>query len=587
MKKNQNPFHGTALAALALGAAATTATPLLAAQAIERNLPPPPPAPSSEIVAPNAVPASQDTAPLGVNLAAVVVLGPKDALEAGQPRAAVDTARVPALDKGPVQRQLAAFIGKPLTRRLIAEIEAVIARSYRDSGFPFVSVSTPPQEITGGVVKFRVVEFHAGKIGVRGNKRASSEDILDDVRLKSGDPVDATALAEDLDWLNRNPFRRSEAVFSPGAAQGETNLDLRVSEARPWQVYAGYANSGSPSTDRDRIFVGATVADLPITDALVSYQLTGSPDFWYQNGQVFGEARHPTYVSHGARALLPVGARQDIEATFSAVESNQETSPFLTRQRTFDGSLGYRTALSNFSGFGGDLFGGVEAGHQTSDLYFAGVSVFGNAVDTYQLYAGWSDALRTALGPASANIALHVSPGGIGGRNSSADFAAYTAGRVTDASYAYTDFDLAQSVELPRGTSFSTSVSGQLANRPLPDSRQMGVYGVRGYSSDDGSFDMGATMRNEFRLPTFDLLSHIAPMRDAASPFAFVDAGYARDKASAAGSASATPISAGVGTDYRLGSAINATVSAAYAFRDAQLTKAGDVQVDFRVTVSY
>lgn len=68
--------------------------------------------------------------------------------------------------------------------------------------------------------------------------------------------IDSRLLSEDLSWLNRNPFRTLEAVFAPGAVPAETDLDLRVTEIQPWEVFAGYTNTGSRATGRDRIFVG-------------------------------------------------------------------------------------------------------------------------------------------------------------------------------------------------------------------------------------------------------------------------------------------------------------------------------------------
>ena len=62
------------------------------------------------------------------------------------------------------------YLGQPLSRKLIAEIEAAIARQYRDLDYPFVSLSTPEQEITGGVLQIRVVEFRTGKVAVKGAK---------------------------------------------------------------------------------------------------------------------------------------------------------------------------------------------------------------------------------------------------------------------------------------------------------------------------------------------------------------------------------------------------------------------------------
>lgn len=157
-----------------------------------------------------------------------------------------------------MQVRLAPFLGQPATRKLITDIQAAISDVYREAGRPLVSVTIPPQEITKGVLQVRVVEGHVSGISVRGATATPEGYIRDRVRQQPGDTVDARKLDVDLDWLNRNPFRRVEAVFSPGKELSQTELVLQSTETRPWQIFAGYANSGTQLTDRDRDFVGAS-----------------------------------------------------------------------------------------------------------------------------------------------------------------------------------------------------------------------------------------------------------------------------------------------------------------------------------------
>jgi hemolysin activation/secretion protein len=126
----------------------------MAQTAVERNLPPVPYTPAAPIVEPNAVPTSQDSTPLGVNLRAIVLLGAKDApfsntvVENG-----VNLTKVSVLDRKETRDVLARFIGRPLSRKLIAEIEEEIALQSRSVQRPFVSLSTPEQEVTSGVLQ--------------------------------------------------------------------------------------------------------------------------------------------------------------------------------------------------------------------------------------------------------------------------------------------------------------------------------------------------------------------------------------------------------------------------------------------------
>ena len=68
-------------------------------------------------------------------------------------------------------------------------------------------------------------------------------------KVASASPPDRRStpveLETDLDWANRNPFRQVEAVFGPGKDLGLTDVNIQVMDRKPWQVYAGYANSGT------------------------------------------------------------------------------------------------------------------------------------------------------------------------------------------------------------------------------------------------------------------------------------------------------------------------------------------------------
>ncbi|MGV8998207.1 MAG: ShlB/FhaC/HecB family hemolysin secretion/activation protein [Parvibaculaceae bacterium] len=583
--KNKNLFAAAGVLALLITGQAYAAPVPVAPMVPERNLPPAieRQGPTS-VVPPNSLPQALDTKPLGPDLTALVVLGSKDDV-VKTTAAGVDTRRVATLNDASSQAQLQPFLGKPLTRRLIGEVEATIARIYREKGLPFVAVMTPPQEISEGQVQFRVVEFKVGTIKTTGNTRGSSDFYTSRVRVAPGEPVRSKDLAEDIEWLNRSTFHQAEAVFSPGVNSGETDLNLRVTESKPWRVYAGYANSGAPSTSRDRYFAGAIVGDILIPDSYLSYQVTGSRDFWYDQGEVFNNARHPEYVSNAARLALPVGPRQQIELTFSAVESNRTIAVFDLRQRTLEGSLAYRAAASNFSDeMSGDLYGGVEYAHQNSDTFFGTFSAFSAAVDVYQAFGGWAGKFDSVAGRTDLDISLHVSPGSVTGNNESADFSRYSGNRVTKARYSYIDANVSQGVPLPYGFSFLSTIDGRLASDALPESQQIGVSTMRGYTSDDGSFDYGITSRNEVHLPSTNLIGRISGIQDQLSPYAFLDVGYVRDKAIHAGEA---PMSAGVGTNYNLNGTLSTTVDAAYALRDVGLTQRGDWQLTARVSVAY
>jgi hemolysin activation/secretion protein len=558
--------------------------PQARAQPVERNLPPAPQAPPS-VIAPPPLPGSiNDDRSLGVNLTAIVILGPTSPVVAS-PAPGVDATQVTRLDRPPALSVLKRFLGRPITRKLISQIETEIVREYRRQGFPFVEVSTPEQEISGGALQIRVVEFRVGKLTVSHAGAQESAQIERQVRTQPGDEIDSQSLLQDLDWLNRYPGRVVTPTFTPGAALGQTDLDLVVSRPKPWSISAGYANSGSPATGLDRYYLGGSLGGHLLTDEFLSVQVTGSPDFWGTEGRLFNHPE-PLYESAAGRLVVATAPRQDIELTVNAVQTNETVTDFLIRQQTVEATLGYRGALSNVVPLPGDVSFGMEASRQGRHTFFGGVEVVTLSVDVFQFFGDWSDHWSDRFGTGSADISVHGSPGGLDRRNTDAAFASDTNGRVLSATYVYGAADIAHQTPLPFGLALSTDVSGQYAGRPLPDSQQIAIGGqtaVRGYTLDDGAWDDGVVVRNELR-PTPVAVIRSGPLAADIAPLAFVDAGYGHDEGIGP---DAWMTSAGFGADMHVGGHALAGFDLAWPLLNAKVTRADAVFLDARVSLAF
>ena len=555
------------------------------AQAIERNLPPEVAHGSSVIVTPVA-PSDTDATPLGASLSALVVLGPAEPARTGAAApAGLHLEAAPRLDAR-ARRRLARHLGQPLSRKLIAGIEAEIVRDYRRAGFPLVSVSTPGQEVSTGLLQVRVIEFTLERKTAPGARDPAY--VESRVRAEPGRPIDARQLAQDLDWLNRYPFADTQAAFQPGDRLGATNLVLQTTATKPWSVQAGYADSGSPLTGFDRYFAGATVALPFLHDATASYQFTGSNDVLFSQDRPFNSAAEPLYLSHSGRVLIPTLPRQDIEASLSYVQSNEVTD-FTAHQITEEASIGYRSALSDVMAFlPGEATVGVEARHETGGTLFAGEPVQHGTIDVFQVYVGFSGQESDALGRSTLDLTAHLSPGGVGSTNSDAAFALASQGRSRSAEYGYVSSDISRYTSLPWGLGYSVSVVGQYAPNPLPLTEQIGLGGssmVRGYTLDDGVFDSGVVARNELHAPSGPLIGRLAKgLQDGVQPFAFVDTGYGKNEYTHADS---SPIGAGLGADYQLGRHLTANLSAAWALKREGMTRSGQFRLESRVALSF
>src|SRR6185312_2737844 len=123
------------------------------AQVVERNLPPEPPRRASAIkIDTNDLLKSDDATPLGVNVQAIVLIGANAGVKPARGVKGVDVSEVSGIDTTALREQLTPFVDRPLSRKLIAEVQAAVAAAYREAGRPFVSVTLPPQEVSSGVL---------------------------------------------------------------------------------------------------------------------------------------------------------------------------------------------------------------------------------------------------------------------------------------------------------------------------------------------------------------------------------------------------------------------------------------------------
>lgn len=566
------------------------AGPALAQSALERNLPPPVAPRPAALTIGTADYGKGDDTPLGVNLAGVRLIGPDETVPATAPRG-VSISEVSGIAPQAVTAALSPYVGKPLTRGQIARMQSELAGVWRRAGFPFVSVTVPPQEITSGVLSLRVVEFHAGQVHVEGGS-ALERNLAGRMRLEPGQRIDAGAIEEDLDWINRNPFRHVEGVFAPGDEKGASDITLKVTEDKPFSVFGSHANTGSKATGMDRWSAGGGLWLPMLNDMTLSYRFTRSGEFW-DDGEVFKlDTGRPGYLSHSARIELPTFDRQALSIAPNFVETNELVSgtPFSFDNTTFELPILYRSAISNIlpGHYWGDIYFGVEPKWLKRTTAFAGVDVAKGEANLFNLVFGWSDDFSDPYGRTSIDARVKANPGGVVSKNTAADWTSFTGGRVDDDTYVTAGVDISRMTDLTHGFGWASQLSALIAGQALPDSERLslgGFYAVRGYGSEDGAADAGLVWRNELRLPTYAPLTRAGMgVRDGLSPFLFVDLGHGYDFAV---KDHTTLAATGVGFDYNIGANLAASLTGAVALADAGDTRSGDTTLTANVRISY
>lgn len=550
------------------------------AQGIERNPAPvlrPDPAKPAP---PLDVDRNDDPTPLGVTLTGLTLVKGDAAPETGGPGVTLK-----GLGDAPwLADRLRHFIGTPLSRREISAIKAAIAGAYRDRGRPFVHVSAPEQDISAGHLTLRVEPFQLGQTRVSGRGAADAKHVAAAIRQQPGAAIDAQTMSDDLDWLNRYPFRRVEAVFEPGRDYATTDVTYVVTSERPWAIGGGYANTGSPNTGIARYFLYALAGIPGLRDAYGSYQLTTSGQRLAGLGADPGGSRR--YVSHAGRIWMAIAPRTSLEANIGDIRSNQPFDAFDARQHTREYGLTLRTSLENVAaGVRGEIYAGLDWKEQTSRLLFGTMLVRPQSrFHVGQVTAGYALQSVDAMGSTTLDVAVHVSPGGIDRYSTAAAYDAASLHQFGAARYAYVSGLVSRRTRF-HGFSLVHQLNWQFAGVALPQTELLGLGGrnqVRAYTLDDGAFDRGVVLRNEMRLDPVRITQGARP--STIEPWLYFDGGYA---GRLRGGASGPVAAGGGGVDWGLGRHLFVSGDVGVAMRTLGNTKAGDVRANIRATVNF
>jgi hemolysin activation/secretion protein len=142
---------------------------------------------------------------------------------------------------------------------LFAAVEELNAL-YRKKSFITAKAVLPPQTVTDGIVRIRLVEGRVGQVRVEENKYTRTRYFTERMSLKSGDLFRTNALERDLQYFNLTNDVQLKAEIKPGDKFGTTDYILKAEEPRNYQVSLFTDNAG-------RETVGSNRAGMTLTDA--------------------------------------------------------------------------------------------------------------------------------------------------------------------------------------------------------------------------------------------------------------------------------------------------------------------------------
>jgi hemolysin activation/secretion protein len=444
------------------------------------------------------------------------------------------------------------YLGRPLSLRALNRLTRDVVLYFRQHGRPVVDVLVPEQNISKGTVQILVLEGRLGSVCTEGNKWFTSEQISSCVRARAGDFIEGGPLLDDLAWINQNPFRQVDLVFTRGKNPGETDIVLRTRDCYPLRVYTGYEDSGNALTGFDRLLAGINWGNAFGRDEQLNYQLSASPDF-------------EKMVAHSASYVVPIPKWRHTLTVFGSYAESRPVLPggiFALDGRAWQLSARYRVPLPVCGTVVQEFTAGVDFKRSNNNLSFGGMQIFAQENDVVQAIAAYSASRTDKHGMTSGELTLALSPGGLTAGNHTS---AYSEARsFARSDYVYARIELERRTELPAGFSWVARGTAQLASANLLGSEQLGLGGassLRGYDDHEANGDDGLILVNELHGPLLHtpLSPKAGTAPDRLDPLVFVDYGRVQSHERLPGEPYQIDLaSIGLGFRYQLGTTLSA-----------------------------
>jgi hemolysin activation/secretion protein len=455
----------------------------------------------------SAAPSDHDNAVIVPSLKGLVfVASVKDIQKAGVSTPGVSSAGLPMLNQDSFQDLVSAYLNHPLTFAGLAEITGKVAAFYKQQHHPLVDVVAPEQDVSAGVIQVVVTEFRVGEVRVQGNRWFSDNLVSAPIGLQHGDTIDTQQLLGEMDAANANPFRHVNLIYQPSSQPGYTDLVLDTQDRVPVSVYAGFDNSGTPVTGRSRFNLGATWGNALWHDQQISYQFSGSDNFY--NGNHLG---HASYLSNTLSWSMPVRTYDSL-AIFG---SFQQSVPNIGADFGFLGKSGqasirYSLGLHRTSRFVQSLQVGYDFKTTNNNLAFGGDQVSSTSTEIDQFPFAYAANLTDHLGASSFTATIVLSPGALTPENHASFFQpAYGQSGIPGAMarYAYWRGDFNRLTKLPMKSVYAFRLLGQVSSTNLLYTEKLAAGGpdiLRGYDPNSILGDRGIVMSNELRSPALN-----------------------------------------------------------------------------------
>ena len=335
-------------------------------------------------------------------------------------------------------------------------------------------MTLPEQDITLGELKFRVIEGRLGKVVIEGNQHFDAENIRRSLpAVREGATPNSRNIARNLQVAAENPVKQTTVLLRSGAAEGEMDAVVNVTDEKPWKASVTLDNTGSPQTGKYRLGFGYLHANVFDRDHMLTAQYITSPGYW-DEVKIFGLGyRVPLYS---------LGASVDVVAGYSDVNSGTVQNLFTVSGSGTIGALRYNQHLPRLAAYEHKIVYGLDYRAYQNQVVTQGSSLVPD-ITVHPISVYYAGIYRA--GSSELNFYIYAAqniPGGNDGRDS--DFKEIKPGFVNpvrvDAKAAYRvyRYQAVYSRLFLREWQFRATLNGQHSQDALIPGEQFGIGGA-------------------------------------------------------------------------------------------------------------
>ena len=412
------------------------------------------------------------------------------------------------------------YMNRALTMPQLNQLTREVVEYAGGAGWPVVDVYVPPQDVTRGTVQVVVLVSRVGTLEVSGNRFFDAERYLRLIRVQPGDLINAHTLEEDLQWIDRNPFRSARILFEQGDTAGTTNMKILARDRRPLVFATGYQNTGNQRTDRDRLFAEVNWGDAWEIGHRLRYRLTTDPSV-------------DKLVAHSGSYIWPLPWRHEL-LFFGGFGSSKVTLDPGFEVEGENWQLGgrYRIPLQDIEEYAHTVSFGFDFTRTNNNIEFSGTTVSDSFAEVIQGVFEYEASRPDEYGSTRGKLRTVWSPGNLTNRNTDENLRGIRP--FAEAQYQYVHLNIERRTRLPMDWEQRLSLSFQWTDQTLMPGEQIGLGGtdsVRGFEQRETSGDRGYALQMEVFTPRWKglLLKHVPESSARVRGLFFYDMGQAID----------------------------------------------------------